>query len=172
MDAYDAIISRRSVREYIDKPISAELVDKIIAAGRYAPTANNRQPWDFIIIDDRTIMLKCSELLPYGKMLKEAPLAILVCGRVEEGIPDGYTVFDCAAATENILLAAHALGLGAVWLGVYPRDERMQGMREIFKIPKDIMPVALISIGYPAKTKPAKKILKDSGVYKNSWGKR
>ena len=122
MNTTTAILQRRSIRKYIDKPVPKEYVDELLKAAMYAPSARNSRPWAFIISDERPILDGLSELHPYAKMLKEATLAILVCGDLSIDKEIGYLAVNCAAATQNILLSACANGLGSVWLGVYPRE--------------------------------------------------
>ncbi len=138
-------------------------------AGMYAPSARNQQPWHFLVIDERSLLDRIREVHPYASMLSGAALAILVCGDESLELSKGYWSVDCAAATQNILLAAHALGLGAVWLGVYPREERQAGIREIFGFPPEIHPFALISVGYPAEERPHPDRFREDRIRWNSW---
>ena len=142
MEALEAILSRRSIRRYTDKPVPPEVLKNMLAAGMSAPSASNFQPWQFIIITERKLLDEIPEFHPHAVMLTEAPLAILVCGSPGTS---RYWQQDCAAATENILLAAHAQGLGAVWLGVYPREERVKGLRQLLNVPEDYVPMSLIT---------------------------
>ncbi|MDD3625989.1 MAG: nitroreductase family protein [bacterium] len=141
-------LKRRSVREYKSEDIEKEVLENIIRVGMNAPSAGNQQPWEFIIITKREILNEIPEIHPYSQMLKQAPAAILVCGNPECKYPD-YWVQDCAAATENILLAIHAEGLGGVWLGVYPLEERVKGLQKLLNIPENIVPFSLLSVGVP-----------------------
>jgi len=151
MEAYEAIITRRSCRKYTDGTISEEQIRMLLDAAMSAPSARNTQPWHFIVVTDRDRLNAMAEIIPYGKMLREAPLGLVVCGDRSLQDRDGYLAQDCSAATQNILLAAHALGLGGVWLGVYPREDRMEGLKELFEIPEGIVPISAISIGVPVK---------------------
>jgi len=169
MDTMQALLSRRSIRQYTDEPISESMREQLLRAAMQAPSANNEQPWHFIIVDERTLLDKLSEIHPYAKMLKQATLAILVCGDSTLEKSPGYWVVDCSAATENILLAAHALGLGAVWLGVYPREERMADMIRVFNLPDNIRPLSLISIGHPADTKAPADRYNPDRIRHNAW---
>ncbi|MGC9357393.1 MAG: nitroreductase family protein [Anaerolineae bacterium] len=170
MEALEAILTRRSIRRYTAEPISEETVRKLLEAACSAPSANNQQPWAFVVIDDRELLDTIPDQVhPYSKMLKEAPLAILVCGVSGRERHPGYWEQDCAAATENLLLAAHGLGLGAVWLGVHPREQRVEGMRRLLGIPDDVVPFSLISIGHPAEEKPPSDRYDAHRVHHNRW---
>ena len=169
MEILDGIITRRSIRKYTSQKINSDQVQMLIKAGMYAPSARNQQPWHFIVIDNRDIMNKITEVHPYAKMLTEAQLAILVCGDKTLELSSGYWVVDCSAATQNILLAAHGMGLGAVWLGLHPREERKQAIRELFELPKHIQPLSLISVGYPDEVKELPERFKPERIHYNAW---
>lgn len=170
MEVFENIISRRSIRKFMDKPIESAMIEKLLEAAMYAPSARNTQAWNFVVINNRNLLDKLVEIHPYAKMLKQAPLAILVCG--DKGIEDNeaYLSLNCAAATQNILLAAHSFGLGSVWLGVYPRHERMDPIRDLLKLPVDNMPVSLIAIGWPDEIKPhPQRFFKEKIHFNDSW---
>ncbi len=169
MDVLEAIFTRRSIRKYTDKPVGEDPVQTLLRAGMQAPSAHNAQPWDFIVLTDRKILKCIQSFHPYSKMLKKAALAILVCGNTALENSSAYVNQDCAAATQNILLAAHGLGLGAVWLGIYPREERVAGMRQLLKIPEAIIPVSLISLGYPEEAKEKTDRFRPERVHFNGW---
>ena len=169
MDALEAILTRRSIRQYTTKPVPDEFVTDLLKAGMSAPSAGNQQPWHFMVINDRNILNAIPQFHPYSSMLKEASLAILVCGDEKLEYHQGYWIQDCSAATENILIAAHALGLGAVWLGIYPREERVSGMRNLLALPAHVMPLSLISIGYPAEQKPPADRFDRKKIHYNRW---
>ena len=149
MELYEGLITRRSIRKYTGQIIPGEDIIRIIKAGMYAPSANNKRPWHFIIADDRKQFDMIMKVHPYSAMLSGASHAIVVCG--DETLQSGsmYYPLDCSAATQNILLATHSLGYGAVWLGVHPRTERIREISEIFGLPSHIVPVSIISIGVP-----------------------
>ena len=170
MDTLETIFSRRSIRKFKDQPISDQQVGTQLKAGMQAPSARNAQPWHLVVISDRKILDQIPEIHPHSKMLREASLAIAVCGeRALEENPE-YINQDCAAVTQNILLAAHALGLGAVWLGVYPREKRVQGLRALLGIPQSVLPIALIALGHPAEELPAVDRFVPERVHWNRWG--
>jgi nitroreductase len=169
MEAYEAIITRRSIRAYTAEPVSEGLIKELLAAAMSAPSASNRQPWHFLIITERHQLDAMTSILPFGQMLKQAPLAIVICGDRERQPMDGYWVQDCSAATQNILLAAHAKGLGAVWLGVYPREERIQELTRLLGLPEQVPPLAVLSIGYPAEHKEPAGRYDDSRIHRDRW---
>lgn len=154
MEALEAINTRRSIRTYEDKPVPDELAAELLRAGAHAPSANNAMPWEFVIVRDRAILEKLSGMCRHWWMLGGAPLCIVVVGNIEN-YPSSNTDFfmeDCAACTQNILLAAHALGLGACWLGCYPAKERSQSVAELLGARGgNLIPFSLISVGYPAE---------------------
>ncbi len=169
MDALQAILTRRSVRRFTPRAVPPELVDKVLRAAMAAPSAGNQQPWHFVVIDDRALLDAIPAFHPYANMLKEAPSAIVVCGdgRLEQH--QGYWVQDCAAATENLLLAAHALALGAVWVGVYPREERVTRMQELLGIPAEVTPLGLVALGYPAEQPEPADRFNRARIHRNGW---
>ncbi len=169
METLQAITSRRSIRSYNNKPVPPEMTLKILEAAMAAPSANNKQPWHFVVITERAILDAVPGFHPYSHMLFEATLAILVCGDTGSESNPGYMAQDCSAAMENILIAAQGLGLGAVWLGLYPRQERMDGMRKLLKVPDVFIPFALIAIGYGAEDKPPSNRYSESRVHHNKW---
>lgn len=169
MDAYNCIITRRSIRKYKNDKIDNKIIELLLKAGSHAPSANNYQEWHFIVITETELLIKLSDIHPHGKMLKDAPLAILVCADNNIQPIEGYQAIDCAAATENILLAAYSLGLGGVWLGIFPRKERMKSMVDFFNLPEFITPISLISIGYPNEEKKQPEKFYPEKIHSNKW---
>ena len=169
MDTMEALLTRRSVRDYTDKAISEEVLQELVKAGMYAPSAGNEQPWHFVVLDDRRILDEIPKFHAYAQMLKQAPAAILVCGDETLEKYKGFWVQDCSAAVQNILLAAHANGLGAVWLGVYPIEERVTAVRKLLGIPGHVIPFAVISLGYPARDAPRVERFDASRLRRNEW---
>jgi len=163
------VYRRRSIRKYKDKLIPDELVKDLVHAGLSAPSARNKQPWQFIVINDRKKLDELGDFHPYGKMLKQAPLAILVCGDTSLDDNIGYLALNCAAATENILIRVTELGLGAVWLGVYPREKRLEGLKPILNLPDNVIPMSLIPIGFPDEEKAPHEDLDWGKVKFNMW---
>ena len=168
MDAMEIILTRRSIRKYTEQPVSDEVLKELLEAAMCAPSAGNRQPWCFVVINDRKILDDIPNYHPYAQMLKEAPAAILVCCDSDLQMGD-YGVQDCSAATQNILLAAHAKGLGAVWLGVYPTEARVTDIKRLLNLPENIIPISLISVGYPAEQKSPPDHYRADRVHYNHW---
>ncbi|MEI6286552.1 MAG: nitroreductase family protein [Bacillota bacterium] len=164
-----AIFERRSIRKYINQPISEEQLKNLLHAAMSAPSAGNEQPWEFVVITEREILDSIQEIHPYSHMLKEAPAAILVCGDLRRERHAGFWVQDCSAAAENLLIAAQDMGLGAVWLGVYPDPERVEKFRNKFALPKEVVPLCLVPVGVPAEIKTTASRYKEDRVHNNGW---
>lgn len=165
----ESIFKRRSIRKYTKAPVEKEVSIDLVKAGMAAPSAGNEQPWHFIIIDQHKTLTAIQKVHPFSGMLSSAQAGILVCGDLSLEIHTGFWVQDCAAATENILIAAVHKGLGAVWLGVYPEEDRVTGIQKLLDMPEHIIPFSLISIGYPAEQKSPKKDFNMSRVRYNRW---
>lgn len=171
-DFFDVMYTRHSVRQFTGEKVKREDLMEMLKAGMSAPSAVNVQPWAFVVVTERGTLDKLCEALPYAKMLDKAGAAIIVCG-----IPDKddtyakkYWVMDCSLASENILLAAHALGYGAVWTAAYADKERMKSVREILSIPENIIPLNVIPVGIPAnKDEKSKDKFKDENIHWEKW---
>ena len=153
MEMLKAILERRSHRSFLDKPVSEEMLTNLLKAGMFAPSAMNSQPVEFLIMKDDEKRAKVTELVSTWGMLKTAPLGILVLSNASNyrASTKEFVVQDCAASTQNILLAAQAQGLGGVWLGLYPKLDVMKKIRRIYDIPDHIDPFSIAAIGYPYK---------------------
>jgi nitroreductase len=159
----DFIYKRRSIRKYTEQPVEDEKITEMLKAAMAAPSANNKQPWHFVVIKSRETLDKIAEAHPHAKMAAGAPLAIVVCGDA-----DNYYLWqDCAASTQNLLLAAANIGLGAVWCGL--REEREISMRNILDVPDHIRTFSLVVIGYPGEEKPARTQYKEDKVHYEGW---
>ncbi|MBO1734462.1 MAG: nitroreductase family protein [Coprobacter sp.] len=163
---YENIMNRKSVRNYTPQPVKKELLDTLVRAGMAAPTSRDIRPWEFIIITDNEILQSLGEKLPFAKMLKETKQAIVVCG---DSIKSDAWVQDCSAATENILLAAESLGLGAVWTAAFPYPDRIKAVSETLKLPANIIPLCVIPLGYPAGKNTPKNKYNPSVIHYNVW---
>ena len=169
MEALEAIMTRRSIRRYTSREVAPAQIRRILKAAMNAPSANNLQPWHFVIIHDRGTLEEITTFHQYARMLREAPVAIAVCADTGKQNLEGYWVQDCAAATQNMLLAAHALGLGAVWLGIFPREPRIEGMRRLLKLPEHITPFCVVAMGWPDETvEPASRFQEDR-IHTDTW---
>jgi nitroreductase len=170
METLEAIHTRRSIREYTSQPVPEELVQELLAAAMQAPSAGNEQPWHFIVVTDRTQLAALADALPFGKMLTTAPLGIVVCADLSLEKYRGYWVQDCSNATLSLLLAAHDHGLGAVWVGVYPVEDRVAKLKQVLGLPEQVMPLAVVPLGYPAaKPEPTARRYNPSRLHRNRW---
>jgi nitroreductase len=170
MEALEAILTRRSIREYTQQAVPEELVQELLAAAMQAPSAGNQQPWHFVLVDQRGQLEALAGVLRFGKMLKSAPLAVVVCADLAALPHRGFWVQDCSAAAQNLLLAAHALGLGGVWLGVYPLEERVAALQRILGLPEQVTPLCIISLGYPAaRPEPPERRFDPARLHRNQW---
>ena len=168
----ETIMTRTSIRSYTDRAVAADTIELLLRAGMAAPTAVNAQPWHFVVVNDRAKLDELGGTSRRGDMLRQAPLAIVVCGNLEkamQGPAQAFWVQDCSAATENILLAAHALGLGAVWTGCYPMEERMADVSRVLNLPETIVPLCVIVMGYPAENPEPKDKWKPENVSYNTF---
>lgn len=169
MDGMQAIMSRRSIRKYTNDPVSEEHIEQLLRAAMAAPSAGNQQSWRFVVVTDREQLQKLSQATPYSGLLAEAPLGFVVAGDTRDEKHPGYWVQDCSAAVENILVAANELGLGAVWIGVHPVEERSENVRRICDIPQGIVPMAMIGIGHPVESKPPSERYEPQHVHRDRW---
>ncbi len=165
----DPILARRSVRRFTAQDVEEKDVRKLLEAGMSAPSAGNERPWHFLVIRDRRTLEGVMEFHPYAKMLKECAGAILVCGDPSLEKYPGFWMQDCSAATENILIMAVQLNLGAVWLGIYPIDERVNGLRELLGIPEDVVPFSLVPFGHPAEERKLIDRYDGERVHHEKW---
>lgn len=165
----DTIFKRRSIRQYTDENITSEQLELLLRAGMAAPSAHNKQPWEFIVVNERENLNYLADNHPYAKMLKKAPLCIVVCGNKEKQPLEGFYVQDCSAAIQNILLQAQDMGLGSVWIGLHPYEELMNVIRNKFNVPENVVPIAMISIGHPAEEKREITRYKEEMIHMNRY---
>lgn len=167
--ALDNIFARKSVRSYTDQPVSPEQVETLLKAAMAAPSGMNLQPWRFVVVTDKAVKEKLA--VGFNKMIAKAPVAIVICGKTTNklgGTNNNWTA-DCAAATENLLLAAEALGLGAVWTACYPYEDRMNPAIEALGIPDDVKPYCIVPVGYPAGNDKPKDKWKPENIHYEKW---
>ncbi len=165
-DRLSILYSRRSVRDYTSERIGQDDVRELLQAAMAAPSASNSKPWHFVVIEDAAMLSSLSDVHPYAKMLKKAPLGIAVCGDPSRS---SWWVQDCSAATENLLIAASGLGLGAVWLGVHGRSDREAKVRDLLGVPEDIGVLCLISVGHPVRVPEPRSQYDESRIHRGSW---
>lgn len=169
METIEALLTRRSVRHFTPELVTAEQIDTLLRAAMHAPSACNQQPWHFIVVTQRELLERIAQVHPYAQMLKQAPLAVIVCADVSLETCPGNWAIDCSAAMENLLLAAHAQGLGSVWVGIHPVEERVSAFRGLFHLPKFVMPLCLAAVGHPMEPLPVVDRYKPERVHANGW---
>ena len=170
-DRLEFIFGRRSLRLYSPEAVSEAMVQKLLEAAMAAPSAAAKDPWRFVVVRNRQTLADIVAALPNGQMLAGAALGIAVCGELPAAHDQqlSYLLQDCSAAIENLLLAAHILGLGACWLGVHPREQRMNALKKILSLPPSVIPVACIAIGHPAETKQPRTRFNQDYVHSEKW---
>ncbi len=165
------LFARRSIRQFTERDVSNELVRDLLEAAMAAPSAVAKDPWHFIVARDQSLREAIAEALPNGKMIAHAPVGFVVCGDLERAHSGelSFMLQDCSAAIQNLLLAASMLGLGAVWLGVHPRQERIEYLSELFSLPAHIIPIAAIAVGWPQQSPPPRTRYRPEAVHDNAW---
>ncbi len=170
METLEALLTRRSIREYAPQSVPGELIQKLLEAAMQAPSAGNQQPWHFIVLTERQQLDALADVLPYGKMLKAAPLGVVVCADLKLEKHRGFWMQDCSNATMNILLAAHDQGLGAVWVAIYPLEDRVAGAKQVLGLPEQVVPLCVVPVGYPAnRPQPPERRFSESRLHHNRW---
>lgn len=164
-----AILERRSIRKYKDEKVPMEDIKELLKAAMQAPSAGNAQPWEFIVVDDKEKLVEVTKVHKYSFMLPNASYGIVVCATPDKEIHKGYWPQDCAAAVTNILTKAEDMGLGAVWLGVYPEENRVVELRKIFEVDENIVPFAIVSVGYPNEEKTFDDRYDEKKIHYNSY---
>ncbi len=165
------LFARRSIRQFSDQDLDDACIRDLLSAAMAAPSAVAKDPWRFVVVRGQTTRNDIAALLPNGGMLAQAPVGIIVCGDIEaaHGGELSFLLQDCSAAIENLLLAASMLGLGACWLGVHPRQERIDGIRRILAIPDHVVPVSAIALGHPGEQKPGRTRFREAHVHHETW---
>jgi nitroreductase len=170
--AFDMMLTRASIRFYTSQTVPEETVEKLLKAAMSAPSAGNQQPWQFVVVRDRSLLERVAVTHPYAAMAAKASVAILVCGDTRDEKFPGFWVQDCSAAVENLLLAAHFLGIGAVWLGIHPLAERVTAFQQLFRLPPEVVPLAMIPCGYPAEMRRGQSRFNPERIHANLWSER
>jgi nitroreductase len=169
MDSLEALKTRRSIRKYTNQKISDNDIKELLTCAMYSPSGLDRQPWHFIVIDKKELFIEIFLITSHADMIKEASHAIIICGDKKLEGNQGLLIEDISAATENLLIAAHSLGLGAVWIGIYPFDDIEKGVRKLLKIPDNVLPVSMAVIGYPAEIPEQPDRFKEDRIHFNKW---
>ncbi len=169
MEVIEAILTRRSIRKFTGQEVTDEQVETLLKAAMYAPSAVNKQPWHFIVFRDKKISERIMSFHPNSTMLKDASFGIVVCYDENLQHDTGYGQVDCSAATQNILLTAHGLGLGAVWIGIYPRQHRVEALHKLFSLPENIKPFSIVAVGYPAEKKLLPERFRKDRIHYEKW---
>jgi nitroreductase len=169
MDAMQAILGRRSIRKFTGETIPEKDIKLILEAAMAAPSACNQQPWHYIVAKKKETFSKIMEAQPYTKMLEKASIAVIVCADPALQTCPGFWAQDCSAATENLLLAVHALGYGATWCGLYPNDDVVWKIRQIFDMPKEVYPLCVVAVGVPDEEKPPANRYKQERIHEEKW---
>jgi nitroreductase len=169
VDAIECIMTRRSIRRYADKPVDVADIEAILRAAMAAPSAGNQEPWRFVVLSTPEARDAVAACTPYGAMLREAAFGLVVCADTDGLKHPAMWEQDCSAATQNALLAAHALGLGAVWLGFWPKMERVAPLKEVLGLPSGVQPVSVIACGHPAESKPPADRFDATFVHHECW---
>lgn len=169
VDIIDPVLSRRSIRKYQKRNLKELHIHRLLNAGMSAPSADDERPWHFIIVQENALKRELSESWPLAHILKDAPVCFVVCGDELLQKQQGCWMLDCAAATQNMLIEAHYLGLGAVWLGIYPVEGRIQRVRSILGAPRSIIPFAIIPVGYSDEIKEPQTRYDERRVHFQRW---
>lgn len=169
MELFEALHTRRSIRAFTEQPVSEADLDAILRAAMAAPSAVNAQPWHFVVITDRAVLDAIPDVHPHAAMCRTAQAAIVSVAELALEKSPGNWMVDCSAAVQNILLAARGLGLGSVWCGVYPRQERMVPMAGLLRLPEGFLPHALVPLGYPAQEFRRVDRFKPERIHRNGW---
>lgn len=169
MELFEALNTRRSIRKFTDEPVADGDLRAVLEAAMMAPSAGNAQPWQFVVIRDRDTLAKVTSINPYAAMAPKSPVSVLVCGDLSLEKFAGYWVQDCSAAIQNLLLAAHGSGLGAVWTGIYPMQDRVDGFRQLLGLPEHVVPLGLVVLGHPNQHMKSEPRFREDRIHRDRW---
>lgn len=169
MEVQEALLNRRSIRKYKDQKISKDDLYKILQAAMYAPSAMNLQAWQFILIDNKDVLMETIKSIPYAEMLRQAAAAIIVCGDSAVEKNESWLLQNCSAAIQNILLSAYGVGIGSCWIAIHGMEDVYKKIKVQFELPELIVPVALISLGYPDEEVKTEERFKQDKIHHNKW---
>lgn len=169
MELFEAIMNRRSIRVFTQEDVTDQQITRILEAAMMAPSAGNAQPWQFIVVRNRETQTRITQINRYASFAPKAPVGILVCGDLSLEKFPGYWVQDCSAAMQNLLLAVHGLGLGAVWTGIYPMEERIKGFKSLFHLPEHVIPLGYVVLGHPDRHPTSSSRYNPDRVHMETW---
>lgn len=169
MKIQEALLTRRSIRKYKKQKIKNDKIDKILKSAMYAPSAMNLQPWQFLVIDRKDVLTEIVQSIPYAELLRQTSSAIIVCGDSNIEKNESWLLQNCSASIQNILLSAHGLGLGACWIAIHGMDEVYKNIKAQFNLPENIVPVSIISLGYPDEEVKAEERFIKEKIHYNKW---
>jgi len=171
VETIEAILARRSIRKFSADPVAEEDLELLLRAAMAAPSAFNERPWHFVVVRDASTRARLSQISEWSGPMAGAQVGVVVCGDTEALRRPGtvYWIFDCAAALENMLVAAVGRGLGAVWLGIHPTPERIDAVRELLALPEHVEPLGMVALGWPAENKPPAERYDESRIHSERW---
>lgn len=169
MELIEALLSRRSIRKYKNQNIEIDILQKILKAAMYAPSAMNLQPWQYVVINDRNVLNETLKSIPHAELLKQTPAAILICGDKEIEKNESWMIQNCSAAIQNILLASHGLGIGSCWIAIHGIQEIVNNVCIQFNLPENIIPISMITLGYPDEEVISEERFKKEKIHFNKW---
>lgn len=169
METIEALLTRRSIRKYKNQPVEKDKIEIILKSAMYAPSAMNLQGWHYVVIDDKVMMEETIKSIPHAELLRQTPAAILVCGDAGVEKNESWMIQNCSAAIQNILLAAHGLGIGTCWIAIHGMDEIVKNVAEQFKLPENVIPISLITLGYPDESVSAEDRFRKGKIHYNKW---
>lgn len=169
METIEALLTRRSIRKYKNQPVEKDKIEIILKSAMYAPSAMNLQGWHYVVIDDKVMMEETIKSIPHAELLRQTPAAILVCGDAGVEKNESWMIQNCSAAIQNILLAAHGLGIGTCWIAIHGMDEIVKNVAEQFKLPENVIPISLITLGYPDESVSAEDRFRKEKIHYNKW---
>jgi nitroreductase len=169
METIETLLTRRSIRKYKNQEIEKDKLDTIVKSAMYAPSAMNLQAWHYVVIYDKNVLNETIKSIPHAELLIQTPAAILVCGDAAVEKNESWMIQNCSAAIQNILLAAHGLGLGSCWIAIHGIAEVVENVSKQFKLPENVIPISLITLGYPDETVSAEDRFRKEKIHYNNW---
>lgn len=169
METIETLLTRRSIRKYKNQKIEKDKIDIILKSAMYAPSAMNLQAWHYVVVDDKNVLNETIKSIPHAELLIQTPAAILVCGDASIEKNESWMIQNCSAAIQNILLAAHGLGLGTCWIAIHGMEEVVKNVCKQFNLPENVIPISLITLGYPDERVIAEERFNKEKIHFNKW---